>query len=65
MLDQITVRQAAILLGKPLHQVRRTADRLWPNLPRVARARVMPREELCRLAAAVERQYGHQEAVSA
>ena len=52
--ELITVGQAAEILGKPRHIARRTADRLWPNLPRIARARVMPREKLGELAAAIE-----------
>ena len=65
MSKQISIGTAAELLGVPIHQARRTADRLWPNLPRIARARVMPRDKLCELAAAIERRYGRrQEAAS-
>lgn len=58
MSEFITIGEAASLFCRPVHQARRTADRLWPDLPRVARARVIPKERLCELAAAIELRYG-------
>ncbi len=58
MSKQITIGEAARLLNRPRHQAQRTADQIWPNLPRIARARVMPRDHLCELAAAIQRRFG-------
>lgn len=57
MPEHITVGDAAEILHRPIHQVRRTADNLWPDLPRLARARLVPRSQLCELAAEIERRY--------
>jgi hypothetical protein len=55
--DFILIGQAARILKRPDHQVRRTADQLWPNAPRSGRFRMIPRAELCRLAAAIAERY--------
>ncbi len=55
----ISIAEAADIWGRPHHQARRTTDQLWPDLPRVAGARLVPREKLCQLAAAIERRFGH------
>ena len=49
----ILIGQAARILKRPDHQVRRTADQLWPNAPRSGRFRLIPRAQLCSLAAAI------------
>jgi hypothetical protein len=64
MNEQITIGEAARILDRPRHQAQRAADQISPNLPRVARARGMPREQLCELAAALERRYGSRQAVA-
>lgn len=56
--DYILIGQAARILKRPDHQVRRTADRLWPNAPRSGRFRLIPRSQLCELAAAIAHRYG-------
>ena len=53
----ILIGQAARILKRPDHQVRRTADLLWPNAPRSGRFRLIPRAELCSLAAAIAARY--------
>jgi len=53
----ILIGQAARILKRPDHQVRRTADQLWPNAPRSGRFRLIPRAELCSLAAAIAARY--------
>lgn len=55
--DFILIGQAARILKRPDHQVRRTADRLWPDAPRSGRFRMIPRSELCNLAAAIAERY--------
>jgi hypothetical protein len=55
--DYILIGQAARVLKRPDHQVRRTADQLWPNAPRSGRFRMIPRAELCNLAAAIAERY--------
>ena len=64
MSDQITIGEAARLLDVPRHQAQRTADQIWPDLPRIARARVIPRRKLCELAAAIEKRFGNRPAVA-
>lgn len=61
--DTITVGEAARILKRPRHQAQRVADQLWPNLQRIARARVIPRASLCELAAAIEARYGQSQEV--
>lgn len=63
MQDIITTGDAARTLSKPIHQVRRTADEIFPNTPRAGRNRLIERSKLCELAAAIERRYGRQESV--
>ena len=53
----LLVGQAARILKRPDHQVRRTADRLWPNAPRSGRFRMIARADLCQLAAAIADRY--------
>ena len=38
--DYLFVGDAARLLNRPQHQVRRTADRIWPQGPRSGRVRL-------------------------
>ena len=56
--DMRLLGQAAKVLGRPDHQVRRTVDKLWPNGPRSGRFRLIERSKLCELAAAIEERYG-------
>ena len=58
MPDHFTVSSAAELLKQPPHRVRRTIDRLWPECDRIGRTRVIPRQKLCELAAAIAARYG-------
>lgn len=62
--EAMLLGQAAKLLGRPDHQVRRTADQLWPDGPRSGRFRLIERAKLCTLAAAIERRYGKQKVAS-
>ena len=55
--ELLLVGQAARILKRPDHQVRRTADRLWPNAPRSGRFRMIARADLCQLAAAIADRY--------
>jgi hypothetical protein len=48
--DLVTVGDAAKILDCPQHQIRRTVDRLWPEIQRAGRARLIPRKNLCKLA---------------
>lgn len=61
MAETITIGEAARLLDVPRHQAQRTADQIWPDLPRIARARVMQRHQLCELAAAIQQRFGNRE----
>ncbi len=63
MHEHITIGEAARLPGRPTHQAQRTADQIWPDLLRIARARVITRDRLGELAAAIEQRYGKREAV--
>ncbi len=55
----ILIGQAARIFKRPDHRVRRTTDQLWPNAPRSGRFRLIPRAELCSLAAAIERTHDY------
>ncbi len=65
MTDLITTGAAAKTLQRPVHQVRRVCDQLWPNTPRGGRYRLIRRDQLCELAAAIERRYGGREVTPA
>lgn len=56
--DAMLIGEAAEVLNRPDHQVRRTVDKLWPDAKRSGRFRLIPRSRLCELAAAIERHYG-------
>lgn len=58
MADILTTGEIARLIDRPTHQVRRTADRLWSDVPRKGRDRLISRDRLCELAAAIEARYG-------
>ena len=56
--DYLLVGQAARLLQRPDHQVRRTVDQIWPNVPRSGRFRMIRRDQLCELGAAIVERFG-------
>ncbi|MEO2045008.1 MAG: hypothetical protein ABGX16_00360 [Pirellulales bacterium] len=58
MHDYLSIGDTSDTIERPRHQVRRACDELWPDLPRVAGARLIPRAKLCELAAAIERRFG-------
>lgn len=65
MYEGMSIGETSDILGCPIHQVRRTVDEIWPELPRIAGVRIVPRSKLCELAAAIERRFGKaREAVS-
>lgn len=64
MQEPLTTGDAARTLKRPIHQVRRTIDRIFPDAPRLANSRVIERSQLCELAAAIERRHGKREAVA-
>jgi hypothetical protein len=63
MHDAITTGDAARTLDRPIHQVRRTVDQIFPDAPRAGRSRLIDRSQLCELAAAIERRFGNRQAV--
>ncbi len=57
------IGEAAELLNRPEHQVRRAFDDLWPNQHRLGRIRVVPADRLCELAVAIEQRFSKRQAV--
>lgn len=62
--ELVTVGDAAKILDRPQHQVRRTVDRLWPAIQRAGRARLIPRQNLCQLAAEISQRFQKRREVS-
>ena len=65
MQDVVTTGDSARELRRPIHQVQRTVARLFPDTPRAGRNRVLRREQVCEIAAELQRRYGKREAVPA
>jgi hypothetical protein len=57
MPELLTTGQAATLLNRPVHQVRRTLDEIWPNTQRAGQNRLIRSEQITELAAALAKRY--------
>jgi len=64
-MDEIlTTGQAAALLNRQVHQVRRVVDELWPEIPRAGQNRLIRRAQLPELADAIAKRYRLQQVAS-
>ncbi len=57
MSELLTTGQAAELLNRPPHQVRRTLDSIWPDAPRAGKTRLIRIDQLTELAQALAARY--------
>ncbi|MCA9009154.1 MAG: hypothetical protein KDB01_05375 [Planctomycetaceae bacterium] len=57
MPEILTTGQAAALLNRQPHQVRRVFDEMWPDTPRAGQNRLIKPEQLPELAAAIAERY--------
>jgi len=57
MSDILTTGQAARLLNRQLHQVRRVADEIWPDMLRAGQNRLIRKDQLPELADALASRY--------
>lgn len=57
MPELLTTGQAATLLNRQLHQVRRVVDEIWPETIRAGQNRLIYRDQLPELADALAKRY--------
>lgn len=58
MRHAILIGEAAEILDRPQHQVRRAFDDVWPHSNRSGTTRLVPPDGLCTLAARIEERFG-------
>lgn len=57
MSELLTTGQAAALLNRQIHQVRRVLDEIWPETLRAGQNRLIRRDQLPELADALAKRY--------
>ncbi len=57
MAELLTTGQAAALLNRQIHQIRRVVDELWPETQRAGQNRLIRRDQLPALADAIATRY--------
>ena len=57
MVEILTTGQAATLLNRQPHQVRRVVDEIWPDTQRAGQNRLIRKEQLPELADAIAKRY--------